>query len=134
MWESNTISRQDLENVKLGTYKSWDDAKDVIEFGLGEFNIMPEYWVGPPPVEPPPGKVVEVMPVGTVLRRGGKGFHIYADTVDEVGPYLTWIAQQHPEHTFIYIKLTITSKPNLTYRSEIYLKLKARRLAGDFRR
>jgi len=85
--------------------KTWDEVREYVSQGYVDFVAITEFWRGPPPIPPP--HVVRIPAWGIAVEYGDRGFYVFADSLDELGHYISYLVEANKDVWAIYVRVSV---------------------------
>jgi hypothetical protein len=105
----------------VSAFKTWDEVKEYVLYGNADFIVLPEYWQGPPPVPCP--HAVPIPAWGTAVDWGDRGFYVYANSIEELGGYLSYLVEANKDAPQVYFRVSVAGVPTPRSTVDIYIRM-----------
>jgi hypothetical protein len=98
-----TYAREIRSGATIPVFKSWQLLRDYLALGNTDFVIDTKLWSGPMPIQPP--HMVPILSWGDAARYGDVGYYVFANSIDELGPYVSYIAEANKAVPLVYVRV-----------------------------
>jgi hypothetical protein len=89
---TDEVIREYRVSVALPVVKTFEEVKEIIlNYGKSDFNIDCLHWSGPPAIMTT--MVVQIISYGNAARYSDQGYYVFANNIDELGGYLSYIVE-----------------------------------------
>jgi hypothetical protein len=111
--------------AEIPVFKFWDEVKEYVSLGNGDFIICTQYWKGPPPIQPP--YIIPIQAWGNAAQYE-RGFYVFARDLDELGSYLSYLVEANKDVWLVYFRVSVANIQTKIYYADICLR---RYLSGE---